>query len=191
MNGLTKETDRDPFYLAICDAVNYHPAITGTPQKMRSARASLLIAQARTLASMTTRPHTCLRQDAGQMVDDAALLLGYQQQRANPVILSTYSSNVSSEFEKEISGEPLMIIIGLSTAESFARFKDALMRTTLISLSNASDASSYEASAKRAIREMIHLVLKRRVRIDLIEDEDLIEITQDIITKIAATDGKS
>jgi hypothetical protein len=188
MSEFSQEADRDPFYAAICEAANAHACIKTAPDQIRSARASQIIAQARTLASMTSRPTEDLTCDAGQMVDDAALLLGLQPQRSLPVVLATQTKYHTIDAEEAMTSEPLMLLIGMDSPASFSRFKDAIVRSALISLSGSANPDAYEPGARRAIREMLTLILQRRLKIDEINDEELIEIAHDILTKVAGAD---
>lgn len=188
MSEFSQEADRDPFYAAICDAANAHACIKSAPDQIRSARASQIIAQARTLASMTSRPTEDLKCDAGQMVDDAALLLGLQPQRSLPVVLATQTKYHTLGAEEAMTSEPLMLLIGMDSPVSFSRFKDAIIRSALISLSGSANPDAYEPGSRKAIREMLTIILQRRLKIDEINDEELIEIAHDILTKVAGAD---
>ena len=188
MSEFSQEADRDPFYAAICDAANAHACIKSAPDQIRSARASQIIAQARTLASMTSRPTEDLKCDAGQMVDDAALLLGLQPQRSLPVVLATQTKYHTLGAEEAMTSEPLVLLIGMDSPVSFSRFKDAIIRSALISLSGSANPDAYEPGARKAIREMLTIILQRRLKIDEINDEELIEIAHDILTKVAGAD---
>ena len=190
MNGSSRNADRDTFHIAIREAASRHPSIAQSPKQIRSARLSLLIAKARTLASMTSRPLPGQKNDAEQMVEDAALLLGYQSQRSIPVLLATTHVYSSPDVEAEILSEPMMMMIGLNTPEGFARFKDALIRAALIGLSDAADPNKYEPGTRKAIRAMLSMLIHKHVSIDQLDDCDLIEMAQDVIARIATTDGE-
>ena len=190
MDEFNQDADRDPFHIAIRDAASAHPSIVNSPKGIKSARLSQLIATSRTLASMTSRPQSDIDQDAAQMTEDAALLLGYQSERSIPVILSNHHVYKSPDIESAMAREPLMILVGLNNPSSFARLKDALVRAALIGLSAAADPNSYEPGTRKAIRKMLTVLLQMRISIDQIDDGELTEMAIDIITAISTGEGE-
>ena len=191
MDEINQHAERDAFHDAVRAAAARHPSVSATSTKNRSARLSLLIAKARTLASMTSRPGYDVTTDAEQMIDDAAVMLGYQPHRSKPAILKNHHSFSSPDMANLVQTSPLIILVGLDNARNFARFKDALIRAALMDLSDGDDPHSYESRTRSAIRALLRMMITRRLSVGILSDEDLLEMAMDVMTTRSDREGRA
>lgn len=174
---------------AIAGAADAHPSIVRSPDALRPGRRAAVVATAGAMADARDAREAVDARPAGvvaaQIVDDAALSLDLQDERAAPVELARTPAHRHGELADLLSDMPLAAAAGIDEPVALARAEEALQRILLVR-SEELGLHDPDSLVRAAIARAVRAAVERRIRLGDLDDPDLFRLVEDSLDAVKA-----